>query len=160
VSFGSGPQVLDVTRRSWNMRKSARFWGKRPFVHWATRGAICGLCHNRVLFGTRLRHEVGDLDTWPPVYAHLLHHLVEEVFSLGVRAGRAARGYAPRRAVGGYDSRPEPLDEGSSRADSSRMRRQRYDALTEPHDLRPAGVGTFATHKESPFHAPQDGEQS
>jgi hypothetical protein len=46
------------------------------------------LCTNRTsTLWVRLRHEVGDLDGHPPVNAHLLHHLVEEVFSLGVGAG-------------------------------------------------------------------------
>ena len=44
------------------------------------------LSNNRVL-GVRLRHEVSDLDGQLPVHPHLLHHLVEEVLLLGVRAG-------------------------------------------------------------------------
>jgi hypothetical protein len=49
-------------------------------------GSQMWLCTNRTPPGGRLRHEVGDLDGHPPVHAHLLHHLVEEVFSLGVGA--------------------------------------------------------------------------
>ena len=42
-------------------------------------------CTNLLLF--EVRHGVVDLDRGPLVNAHLLHHAVEEVFSLLVRAG-------------------------------------------------------------------------
>ena len=42
---------------------------------------------NHRVKGTRLRHIVRGLDRQPPVYEHLLHHLVEEVFSLRIRPG-------------------------------------------------------------------------
>ena len=45
------------------------------------------LCTNRTPPGVRLRHEVSDLHGQPPVHPHLFHHLVEEVFSLGVGTG-------------------------------------------------------------------------
>ena len=68
--------------------KDGRFLSPGPVRTLGNRGSHMWLSNNRtpVSPGVRLGDEVGHLDGQLPVDAHLLHHLVEEVFPLWVRA--------------------------------------------------------------------------
>jgi len=52
-------------------------------------GSHLWLCTNRTPARVRLRHEVRDLNGHPPMHPHLLHRLVEEVYSRDPAARRA-----------------------------------------------------------------------